>query len=28
LSDSKFEQRINKISDVVTLMKHILESDV
>ena len=28
LSDSKFEQRIDKISDIVTLMKHILESDV
>jgi len=28
LSDSEFEQRINKIGDVVTLMTHILESDV
>lgn len=28
LSDSEFEQRINKISDIVTLMIHILESDV
>ena len=26
LPDSEFEQRINKISDIVTLMKHILES--
>ena len=28
LPDSEFEQRINKISDIVTLMTHILESDV
>jgi len=28
LPDSEFEQRINKISDIVTLMTNILESDV